>query len=277
MADERKEGIKEESVKEKPGEKRKKLIADLTLQGKFWGNSGALRLEEEFLMICKTSALAFADPEKLRISSLAPKIPAEFFSAISSTYYAASGNALSHIKQANLFSKLLWYWRAWRCLRKAEKYSDNFARKISLQIMSLGELDVRACILNKTGRQKEALSVVSHGIMKILTWQLGSKHDLCLFLIHEAEIITGMRKYDKENKAEKNYRQAMELTEDETVPTLTKVRVMKSYGNFLAKNKRIDEAESVLGDALDLARENKFYDQERKIKATFKTFKLVIR
>ena len=159
----------------------------------------------------------------------------------------------------------------------AEKLSDKFARLKPMEDMSLGELDVRACILNKSGRSNEALILISHGISRISTGQTGTKHDLCLFLIHEAEVIIGMRRYDKENKAEKNYQQAFRFLEEETLPILTKVRVLKSYGKFLAENKRINEAESMLGNALDLAREDDLYDQERKIKAIFKTFNLAIR
>lgn len=240
-------------------------IREKTLLGDFWGKNGAVSYQRKIINCCK----AYCRRDN--------KLYLESFSMFSSTYYAANGNALSHIGQANLFSKPLWCWRAWRCLRKAEKYSDEFARLKPMEDMTLGELDVRACVLNKAGRRSEATSLLSHGIMKILTGQIGTKHDLCLFLIHEAEVIIGIRKYDKENKAEKNYQQAMKLSEDEAVPALTKVRVMKSYGKFLVENKRIDEAESVLGDALDLARDNKLYDQERKIKAIFETFKLAIR
>ena len=237
-------------------------ISDLTLSGLFWGKYGALALEKKRLKINK----------RFRQFHFT-----EFLSATSSTYYAAMGNAVSTAKNSPLFLKILWYWKAWRCLRAAEKLSDKFAILKRMEDMTLRELDMRACVLSKAGRQSEAHALISHGIMKILTGQIGTKHDLCLFLIHEAEIITSMRRYDKENKAEKNYAQALKLSEDESVPALTKVRVMKSYGKFLAENKRINEAESMLGNALDLARENNLYDQERKIKAIFKTFKLVIR
>ena len=240
-------------------------ISELTLKGLFWGKNGALALEKEGSKINKRFGFHFT----------------EFLSGISSTYYAASGNAVSLADGipflVTVYFRIFWLWRAWRCLRKAEIFSDKFAALRRMEDMSLGELDTRACILNKRGRRNEALALISHGIMKILTGQIGTKHDLCLFLIHEAETITSMRRYDKENKTEKNYQQALKLSEDETVPALTKVRVMKSYGKFLAENKRIDEAESMLGNALDLARENDLYDQERKLKAIFKTFNLAIR
>ena len=216
-------------------------ISDLTLIGLFWGKNGALALEKERLKINKRFEQHFI----------------EYLSATSSTYYAASGNACSRAKVSNLFSKVFWYWRGWRCLRMAEKLSDKFARLRPMRDMSLGELDTRACILDKARRRNEALSLLSHGIMKILTGQIGTKHDLCLFLIHEAEVVAGMRKYDKENKAETNYKQAMKLSEDEgdeIIPVLTKVRVMKSYGKFLVTKGQSNDAEAVLGEALDLAR-----------------------
>lgn len=249
-------------------------IREKTLVGDFWGKCGAVSLQQEIINRYK----AYCRWDKIYKDNTSSIFPVELFSVASSTYYAASGNAGSRAKVSNLFLKLFWYWRGWRCLSAAEKLSDKFAGLNPMEIRSLGELDTRACILNKAGRRSEAASLLSHGIMRILTKQIGTKHDLCLFLIHEAEVIVGIRKYDKENKAEKNYEQAMELSEDEVaIPTLTRVRVMKSYGKFLAENKRINEAESVLGDALDLARDNKLHDQERKIKAIFETFKLAIR
>lgn len=192
-------------------------ISDLTLRGLFWDKKGALALEKERLKINKRFQFYFV----------------EFLSAASSTYYAASGNAVSRAKKATLFHKPLWCWRAWVCLRAAKKYSDKFASLKKIEDMTLGELDVRACVLNKAGRRSEAANILSHGIMRILTKQIGTKHDLCLFLIHEAEVLVRIKRYDKENKAEKNYQQAMKLLEDEVIPALTKVRVMKSYGKFL--------------------------------------------
>lgn len=226
-------------------------ISDLTLSGLFWDKKGALALEKERLKINKRFQFYFV----------------EFLSVASSTYYAASGNAASRAKVPNLFLKVFWYWMAWRCLRMAEKLSDKFASLKKMEDMSLGELNVWACILNKAGRRNEAVGLLSHGIMKISTGQLGTKHDLCLFLIHEAEVISSMRKYDKENKAEKNYQQAMELMEDRAVLVLTSVRIMKSYGKFLTGVGRITEAKEVLTKALILAEASDLNDQAVKIKA----------
>ena len=158
-------------------------------------------------------------------------------------------------------------------MRTAEKLSDKFAELTPMEDMSLGELDTRACILNKTGRQSEAQALISHGIMKILTKQIGTKHDLCLFLIHEAEIITSMRRYDKENKAETNYKQAIKLMEDRVVPVLTSVRIMKSYGKFLSGVGKITEAKEVLTKALILAEASDLNDQAVKIKALLSILK----
>lgn len=234
-----------------------KRISELTCKGLFWGENGAIAMEKE----------------RLKLNKAFGQSPVELLSATSSTYYAASGNAASRARNSSLFLKIFWYFRAWKCLRRAEILSDKFAKLRLIEDMSLGELDVRACILNKAGRSNEALVYLNYGIMKIPTGQLGTKHDLCLFLIHETEIITGMRKYDKENKAEKNYQQAMKLSEDETVPALTKVRVMKSYGKFLASIARITESKDMLREGLGLAEENKLFDQAVKIKALLASIK----
>ena len=266
---------------EKAREKRRKLIADLTLQGKFWGKDGALRLEEEFLMICKMARLRFAT-EKFRIPNFVPAITAEFFSAASSTYYTASANASAHAKQsANLFSKLFWYWRAWICLRKAKKYSDKFAELKSIEDMTLGELDTRACVLNKCGRRQEALDYLSHGIMKLASTgidndpEVENKHDLCLFLIHKAEILLEMKNKDK--KAQEDYDRAIRLSDyEDEVPILTRVRVWKSYGKFSAETGYVDISKYALGKALFLAKKNGLSDQEQKILAIDKKYKLTL-
>lgn len=252
-------------VEEKYFEKFRKPISELTCRGLFWGKDSALALEKKIINVLMgydlESFIKIKENYEKRDFLLSTT------SAASSTYYAASGNAGSRAKASNLFSKIFWYWRAWRCLREAEKLSDKFAKMKPIEEMSLGELDTRACILNKAGRREEALALISHGIAKISAGQTGTKHDLCLFLIHEAEVISSMRKYDKENKAEKNYQQAMKLSEDEVVPILTKVRVMKSYGKFLIDANRTFEAKHLLNRAYWLAEENGLSDQVVKIKA----------
>src|SRR3989344_4058504 len=222
-------------------------ISNLTLRGLFWGKNGALSLEKERL---KIKQFHFT----------------EFLSAASSTYYAASGNAASRAREVVLFLKPLWYWRAWRCLQIAEKNSDKFADLMPMDEMSLGELDTRACVLNKAGRLDEAIVLLRYGIDKISTEQVGNKHDLCLFLIHEAEVFVGMRKYLKDKEAEENYKQALRLSEDEAVPVLTRVRIMKSYGKFLVGEGLIYET-NLFNEAYWLAEENGLYDQAVKIKA----------
>ena len=235
-------------------------ISDLTRSGLFWGKEGAIASEKERFKVNKRLKWRF-------------HLIGEFLSPASSTYYAASGNAGARAKESFLFSKLFWYWRAWRCLRMAEKLSDKFAGLGPMEDMSLGELDTRACILNKRGRRNEALALISHGITKISTGQTGTKHDLCLFFIHEAEVIAGMKRYSKGNKAEENYKQAIKLMEDRTVPVLTSVRVMKSYGKFLSGAGRIAEAKEVLTKALILAEASDLNDQAVKIKALLGTLK----
>ena len=244
-------------------------IREKTLLGDFWGKCGAVSIQKQIINFYR----ACCRWDKIYKDDTSSIFPVELFSMTSSTYYAASGNASSRAKKANLFLKPFWYWRGWRCLRAAEKLSDKFAKLMPMEDMSLGELDVRACILNKTGRQSEAQAFISHGIMKILTGQIGTKHDLCLFLIHEAEVIVSMRKYDKENKAETNYQQAIKLMEDRAVPVLTRVRVMKSYGKFLIGVGRIIEAKDVMNKALILAEASDLNDQAVKIKALLGTLK----
>ena len=120
----------------------------------------------------------------------------------------------------------------------AEKLSDKFARLKPMEDMSLGELDVRACILNKSGRSNEALILISHGISRISTGQTGTKHDLCLFFDPRGRSYYWDEKVRQRKQGRKNYQQAFRFLEEETLPILTKVRVLKSYGKFLAENKK---------------------------------------
>lgn len=256
-------------------------IREKILLGDFWGKCGAVSIQKQILNFYR----AYCRWDKKYYGGGTPSIfPVQLFSMASSTYYAASGNAVSLADGipflVTVYFRIFWLWRAWRCLRKAEIFSDKFAALRRMEDMSLGELDTRACILNKRGRRNEALALISHGITKISTGQTGTKHNLCLFLIHEAEVIAGMRKYDKENKAETNYKQAMKLSEDEgdeIIPVLTKVRVMKSYGKFLATKGQSNDAEAVLSEALDLARSSGLFDQVKKIKTVIKSLGFIIR
>lgn len=212
----------------------KESIREQTLSGEFWGKMGALSKEKICLMHSRNLGGTFLMSN---------------FSSASGTYYAASGNAVSRAKRSNLFSKLLWYWRAWKCLRKSEKFSDKFAALKEMKYMSCGELDTRACVLHKTKRRKEALSYLSYGIMKISTKQMGAKHDLCLFLIYEAEILAEMGKRDQ---ARRSYVQATKLSRvGTTIPKLTRIRVFKSYGGFLAAEGRNEDTEDIIRRSLD--------------------------
>lgn len=227
------------------------LIGKLTCRGEFWGKGGSLFWEKTVSEIYKTFGEEFY----------------ELLSSSSSTYYAASGNAASRAKESGLYFKVLWYWNSWKCLRTAERLSDKFASLKKMEDMSLGELDVRACILHKSGRRNEALKYLRQGLIR----QTGTKHDLCLFLIHEAEVLVDIRRdkagYNGDEKAMENYKQAMKLTEDETVPVSTKVRVMKSYGKLMEIHGETKEAVKILNNALTLAESNKLNDQAVKIKA----------
>ena len=230
-------------------------ISDLTCKGLFFGKNGALKLEKDRIKITK---------------NIGGYLGWSRLSAISSTYYAASGNADSRAKVSNLFFKPFWYWIAWRCLRKAEKLSDKFAGLRPMKDMSLGELDTRACVLHKSKRVEEARSYLIYGKVKVTKEQTGTKHDLCLFLVHEAEVLAEMK---RKEDASKNYNQALELSENATVSFLTKVRIMKSYGKFLSGAGKVIEAKDILNKALGLAEKNSLNDQAVKIKALLASIK----
>lgn len=233
------------------------IIRKRTLKGLFFGVVGAARLEKGLLKIYKSFGVAPG---------------ADFFSAASSTYYAAMGNAFSRAKESGLFLKLLWRLRAWKCRRIAKKYSDKFAALKPMEKMTLGELDARACVLRKARRQREALGHLSHGIMRVSTKQEGTKHDLCLFLIHEAEILAETGKI---KEAEENYHDALRYAEDD-VSLLTKSRVWKSFGKFKARRGKLDEAEFALGKALCWSMKEKLFDQTQKITAIAKDYGITL-
>ena len=155
-------------------------------------------------------------------------------------------------------------------MRKAEKLSDKFAGLRPMKDMSLGELDTRACVLHKSKRVEEARSYLIYGKVKVTKEQTGTKHDLCLFLVHEAEVLAEMK---RKEDASKNYNQALELSENATVSFLTKVRIMKSYGKFLSGAGKVIEAKDILNKALGLAEKNSLNDQAVKIKALLASIK----
>ena len=89
-------------------------ISDLTWQGKFWGVGGALDLEREREVYIRSILYKSGRPI------------ADYYGAVSSTYYAAAGNAWAEMHRSPFIKKPLWAVRAFWCLRcMAYRYSNE--------------------------------------------------------------------------------------------------------------------------------------------------------
>lgn len=208
-------------------------IYNLTWLGKFWGWTGVIALHE-------IRHRHFQD-----------------FSALSSTYYAASGNAKARAK-----NNPLWIIIAAVCFWRALRLSDRFAKMVTLKNMTVGQLDVRSHILRKAGRHEEALKCVDEALFR----EDIERHSKALLLIGAAESleVTG-----KKDEAHKMYTKALFMSQRDDMPVDTTIRVLRSVAKFERRQYRnIAEYkgdEKLFRRAYELALENNLNDQRDKI------------
>ena len=140
-------------------------VRDLAWKGCYWGADGAIR-----------------KAERLHCLSLGQRGQSAW-SALSSTYYSAAGNALARAR-ANLLMAPYWLVQAYRYLEKAHRASDRAAAS-GYEPMSADELDVRQSILRKCGDLDGALACIDHALGKP-----GLRADTnLLLLVGRAEIL----------------------------------------------------------------------------------------
>lgn len=117
-----------------------KKLHQKTWAGKFWGMTGAIRLAQKMARTLIFERGTLGEKEGL--------------SMLSSTYYAAAGNASGHQGPIWLFRK---NWCGFRAVWLSDRLEKLCGGKNN---MMASWLDVRASILRKAGREEEARSCI---------------------------------------------------------------------------------------------------------------------
>jgi tetratricopeptide (TPR) repeat protein len=187
---------------------------------------------------------------------------ADGFSAISSIYYTAWGNAMARAKQQKfLLSALYWlargYWYLWLAIRASDKVL-NF---LGYAKMSVGMLDIRASILTATFWRVDHLKDALACIMEPFGRPDNSKDDIALLLRKKGEICYRMGDIDLAH-----YAFEAALKERPVMPS-TRVRVLRSYIWYSRKQQNDNQAKRFANEAIELAEMNNLGDQIIKIKS----------
>ena len=214
-------------------------IHDLTWRGKFWGRDGAIALDKARAGFLK----AIGDE-------------VQALSALSSTYYAAAGNAFTHIGFSPADWNPDWLIAGLWCLMRALWFSERLIRRVGMHGMSADQLDIRATILRKVRRRREALRCINEALGRPRV----SAEARALLEVGRGEILSHFKRLPEAVQA---YRQALELIPE--IRVQSQVRVLKSLGLHEMDERNPDQARHYLGRALCLAKENDLGDQVVKI------------
>lgn len=183
------------------------------------------------------------------------------YSALSSTCYSAATQAYARFKTGAFPSKLLWGFRAWRCLREAERLSDAFARAVKQTDRTPDQTDVRARILFRRKRYAEARDLTKAALARE-NLSLDTRVLLTIGLaeIHDA---TGSAVC-----AEEAYRSVEEMLPH--VKATTSVRHYKSLAWFYHEHGDLTSMRRAADKAREIAAANGLFDQLHKIKPLLK-------
>lgn len=216
-----------------------RVVREKTIAGDFWGAGGALELE---------TVLVNAGVESKRL-----KIPEQHGSQRSSTYYAASGNALMRARYAHdPFTAAWWICRGVHALTMASWHSFRFRNRWKGEVlMNVDQLDVRAAVLAKTFRRKGALYCIELALAKKEKGELPVESE-ALLLSRKAQLVKDT------GAAHKLHQEAYALAE---VSPMTRVRVIRAYAAFMKKCGEDNEARKLIDAAVSIARKSNLGDQ----------------
>lgn len=218
-------------------------VYDLTWQGKLWGRGGAI---------------AWSRKRYWHFRNLGKR--AEAASSLSSTYYTAAGNAFALAKQLPMVRRTIWLLRGVWYLFWALAHSNEVERILGVKNMTHGQLDIRASILAKCRKYARAQRYLQAALRR----QDITDDSRALVLVKLGEVYQALgRPYP----AEESYSQAAKM---EGLKATTKVRVLKSLGQYYRRVGGKGRAQEYLQKALALAEKNNLGDQIMKIKALLK-------
>ena len=216
-------------------------VAKLTKLGEFWGLGGALDLERELVKCGRQCG---------EITHLG-----QYGSKRSSTYYAAGGNA------AKRFKKTLNPWWALMTIyttAMAAWHSHNFRKKWCPALtMSADELDVRAAVLARTFRRKEALYCVNLALAKDEKEALPADTK-ALLLSRKAQLVKDVVEQGR------LHQEAYAIND---VSPMTHARVARAYAGYYKKVGEPEVAARLLDHAAKVATRAGLTDQALKATA----------
>jgi len=231
-------------------------VYDLTWQGKLWGQEGAIAWSRAHYRYFKLLGRA-----------------GDGASALSSTYYTGRGNAFSQIWQAPIKLKPFWLVRGIWCAFWALSWSNFAERKIGLEKMTHGQLDVRGSILASWHIYRKAEIC----LRKALGEKDLTNDSRALVLCKLGEVLD--KKIPNRIRGEDGgmeFGDAKLLTE---VKNTTRVRVLKALGRHMLRKKRSRPLDYkrvaiyFLVQALEIAERDNLGDQILKIKALMRKAK----
>lgn len=233
-----------------PFERPKERLFRLSWDGNYWGENGAIALSE----LVYSEKMALGDQSAL--------------SGLSSIYYSAAGNAASRTRSSTFLGKPFWLLRAFRCLRKAEKLSDELERKVGVSKMSPDELDIRSSILRKAHRCDDALRCTQAGL---------SRSDLSPDTRVLLEIGLGeiMDEVGNNKAAGEAYARAIGFLMK--IKPTTRVRYFKSLAEHYHRCKWHVPARNMAIKALKIAEDSNLTDQVVKIKPALAKYERLCR
>jgi len=220
-----------------------KTVYNLTWQGELWGRNGAI---------------AWSKRRYRHLESLGRE--GDGASALSSTYYAAWGNAFSR----GWLVSGIW------CAVCALIWSNFSEKAIGLENMNHGQLDIRASILVKWYIYRKAEKYLRKALEKKDITNDSRALVLCkLGEVQDRKILNRIRGEDGGIV----FGEAVRI---EGVKNTTRVRVLKALGQHMLRKKRsrpLDYkwvAMRFFGEALEIAERDNLGDQIVKIKALIK-------
>lgn len=220
-------------------------IYHLTWAGELWGPSGAIRLSKI----------------RFRILRVLNRHDAAL-SALSSTYYTASGNAAARAAHARGLRKPALYLRAAWYLWRAVRLSDRLERMLGLEGMHPDQLDVRQSILRKARRHRAALRCIQEAL-----WRENVRpHTRALLQVGRGEIL---ERLGRRPDAAEAYQRAGKLAAGLGATDPQRMRIERDVGYYLARH-GAPRGMELLKAARRSAEELQLYDQVAKIDALLK-------
>ena len=228
-------------------------VSEATKKGRHWGRGGAISF-------CR-----------LRLDMLGLSGEEEsVFSPLASTYYAAAHFAASKLRWFHP-SILLWGVRFLWDFHQAKYWIERHKRVAGLGAMSAGALDVYAAIHERSGDIARMLGCrrraeTEYAETRTALFEMGkrslSDNDRALLLIRDAHLIFRTGGLTKAYYAEVEFREALTLAN--RVPVVTKIRILRRYGEFLEEAGTLGDAELRLQSAYQLAVDSGNPDQAEK-------------